>query len=253
LIDTDPDDAHRYVAEARRLGIDVKPPDIEHSQVSIDTTSGDVVFGFSNITHIGVETARYIVKLRDKYDLTSPEKLHDAIEAEWKVWNETPKDERPKKSPRQKFRSNLYEVLYDAGCWDRFEDRPISLTKRQKLEKEYLKVILTDNTSEIFEKNNTKVDDCDEYFETAEDSGVDEVRLPGVVAKVQEHHTRKDNKAMGVVTIEYEGDEIEFVVFPQQWKGSKFLWKERTPGIFDLKRSERNAEDWIFQSGTKLK
>jgi hypothetical protein len=55
---------------------------------------------------------------------------------------------------------------------------------------------------------------------------------------------------MGIVTIEFEGDEAEFVVFPKQYKSHKFLWKERTPGIFSIKKNERG---WAFESGKKLK
>lgn len=54
---------------------------------------------------------------------------------------------------------------------------------------------------------------------------------------------------MGVITIEYQGDETEFVVFPQDWRGYKFLWKERLPGIFTINQGERGL---VFKHGQKL-
>jgi hypothetical protein len=66
---------------------------------------------------------------------------------------------------------------------------------------------------------------------------------------VTEKRTKAANKAMGIATIEYEGEDAEFVIFPRQWKAYKFLWKERTPGIFVLKKNERGVN---FEEGVKL-
>jgi DNA polymerase III alpha subunit len=75
------------------------------------------------------------------------------------------------------------------------------------------------------------------------------VSMPGVVAGISEKKTKKDGKKMGIVTIEYEGHEAEFVVFPQAWRSHRFLWRERTPGLFTLKVSERGVH---FEDGIKL-
>jgi len=42
---------------------------------------------------------------------------------------------------------------------------------------------------------------------------------------------------------------VEFAVFPQQWKAYKFMWRERTPGIFTLKKSAKGIN---FEDGMKL-
>jgi hypothetical protein len=43
--------------------------------------------------------------------------------------------------------------MWQAGCWDEYIDRDLRLSERQKLEKELLGVILTDNCDEIFSRN----------------------------------------------------------------------------------------------------
>jgi DNA polymerase-3 subunit alpha len=183
LIDTNPEDAPRYVSMARRLGIRVKAPEIDRSDVNISVQDGDILFGFSNIKDIGKGTAEYICKLREKYDITAPEKMYEAIEAEWKQWDNTPEDERAAKSPRQEFRANLYEPLFDAGCWDAFEFRNLTLDQRQKYEKDLLGVILSDNTEEVFAHHSPEIDECDAYIDFLDEEGPAKVSLPGSSAE----------------------------------------------------------------------
>jgi DNA polymerase III alpha subunit len=210
---------------------------------------GDILFGFSNIKHIGKGTAQYLISLREQYDITSPERLYEVLEAKSEEWKEADPKDRPKKSPRQNFRKDLFKYLYNAGCWDTYEERKVDLKKRQEQERELLKVVLTDESEEVYTKNVDRLEDCNEYADADPESDVSALTLPGMISNVNETKTKKDGKAMGIVTIEYESDEAEFVVFPQQWKKYRFLWKERNFGVFELKKTDRGLS---FDKGVKL-
>ena len=253
-IRTNPDEAGGYVGEGRRMGVKVLTPDIIHSQTDVAVVENDIYFGFSNVKGIGRQSAQFLCDLRDKYDLSTPESLSDAIEREQDGW-ESARDEAKlegksfkSKSPRQQFRQNLIPLLEKAGAWENYEDRDITLIERQKLEKELLGVILTDNCDEIFTKNIDDLDNCDSYANLELSEG-DKVRVPGAVSSVVNKKTKKDGTAMGIVTIEYHGDSAEFVVFPREWQTYKFLWKERTPAIFTLSKSDRGIR---FEDAIKL-
>jgi DNA polymerase-3 subunit alpha len=255
-IRTNPDAAGEYVAEGRRMGINVMPPDILKSQKDIAVVDKQIVFGFFNIKGIGKNAAERIIEFREKYDITSPEKLSDAIDKEQDLWEWAKQDAKKKgepynvRSPRQTITANRIPTLYDAGAWDNYETRDISLSEKQKLERQMLGVILTDETNQIFAMNQDMVDECDEYvdLEYGEDGIV--VKLPGVVSSCVERYTKKDGRAMGIVNIEYQGEAVEFVVFPKDWDAYKFVWKEMTSGIFSLTKTEKGVK---FNDATVLR
>jgi DNA polymerase-3 subunit alpha len=234
-IRTNPKRAGEYVAEGRRLGISVLPPDIARSKADITVVDGDILFGFANVKHIGLPTAEYLCELRDRHDITGVEKLYEAIEAEWKIWDEADKETRGR-SPRQKFRQSNITHLFNAGAFDDYEERSLTLVQQQQLEKELLQVILTDTSQEILDRHADLVQECDGYGTLSNGS---QMKVPGIVSHIKRVNTKKGKRPMGIVTIEHGDSEAEFVVFPDQWKGYSFLWKERTPGIFTLKQTDR--------------
>lgn len=245
-----------YPAEARRMGIQVFPPDILRSSPDIGVEDGDILFGFGNVKHVGKGSGQYICDLRDTYDLSTPELLFDAVELEqtrWKERKERAKEEGKifkEKSPRQTLPENRIASLVQAGAWTHYEDEGVGLRETQDLEKEYLGIILTDECDEIFRQYQEDVDNCDTYVEYELGEVGDRIMLPGAVAGLDPKKTRKAGKSMGIVTIEYEGDQAEFVVFPNQWKSYKFAWKERTPALFVLSKGDRG---WKFESLDLLK
>lgn len=272
-IEDDPNRATKtagFIGEGRRRGIKVLPPDIMLSTEDITVVEGNIYFGFTNVKGIRAKvTARYIMDLRERYDVTSPEKLLAAVEIEDAAW-QLERDEAKaegrrfyKRSPRQTLQINKIQALNQAGAFDNYVDASdVPLHEKQALQKELLGVILTDECDRIFARNAERVEswvnseesvayDIDYGYEVlANDPSPGLiVSMPGVVTDIAERKTRKDGKAMGIVTIEYEGDEAEFVVFPSEWRSHKFLWRERTPGLFTLKTSERGVH---FSDGLKL-
>jgi DNA polymerase-3 subunit alpha len=254
-----------YISEARRMGIEVLPPDILVSSEAIAVHDGDIYFGFTQVAGIKAKaTARYIMGLREKYDITSPEKLTDIVETENKVWEAEAKAAREtgaafkKKSPKQFLRSNQIAALFQAGAFDAYGQRDVPLLTKQKLEKELLGVILSDQSATAFDRSGHLIEEWMEDWDGIIDGfnvlrypepGL-RVRVPGVISQIDPKVTRKDGKAMGIVTIEYEGHEAEFAVFPHPWRTYKFLWKERQAGLFELKCTDRGVH---FEDGIALK
>jgi DNA polymerase-3 subunit alpha len=253
----DKEEIGKYVSEARRMGIRVLPPDIHRSHEDIDTVDGDILFGFANVKGIGKEAARYLMKLREHYDLSSPDDFRNALETEQEKW-ESVRDlakkgeidfgeglkglvvapSATKKSPRQQFPANRVDALESAGGWG----QDGSMREIQKAEKEFLGVILTDECDEIFERCWKDIEQCDSYLDLEDAEKGNRIFLPGAVASLEPKKTRKEGKAMGIVTIEYEGDQAEFVVFPREWRQYRFAWKERTPAIFVLSKGDRGTK-----------
>lgn len=251
-IRTNSEKAGKYVSEGRRMDISILCPEIDRSLDDIALVDEDILFGFRNIKHIGPGTAKYLCELRERYDITSPSRLYAALENETKVYEEEKKEAAQsgkkftRRSPKQRFRSNLIQVLEDAGAFEKYEQRNIPLSTRQMWEKELLQVILTDETEQLFKKHTDLLKKCDDYHNTYT---AEYVTLPGVVSHIKETVTKKTKAPMAIVTIEHQGAEAEFVVFPSDWQSYEFLWKERTAGVFKLRTSERGLS---FKEGIKL-
>lgn len=247
LIKTNPDDAGNYVGEARRMSIAIEPPDILKSEAEIALVDGTIYFGFSNVKGIGKGSAEYLCQLRKKYRIGHPDNLREALEEateEWKA-KKTP----GAKSPKQKFRANCVDALVEAGAFDNYHPRTLTMSNRQAKEREYLGVVLTDNTQQAFDNNFDLLADCDSYADVLESDSIGTWTLPGVITNVKPVKAKASGKDMGIVKIEYHGDEVEFVVFPQDWTRFNFLWKERIAGVFTINRTDRG---FSFKQGIKL-
>lgn len=255
-IRTNPDDAALYVAEARRLGISINPPDIQRSEPEVTVVDDNIYFGLSNVKGIGKPSAKYIRDLAAKYKVMSSDDLRDALTLETDAWNARKKahaadNPAPFKelSPKTRCKANVIDALERVGAFDNYIERQTTLPDAQKAEKELLGIILSDNSEQTFSNNMDLVDECDDFESFVANSSGSTARLPGVVVNIRPTKTRADGKDMGIVKIEYGEDTVEFAVFPQQWAKYRFLWRERTPGIFVLKKNERGIN---FESGMKL-
>jgi DNA polymerase-3 subunit alpha len=256
-IRTNNEDRGLYVAEGRRMGVQVLPPDIRNSGVDVDVRNGDIYFGLANVKGVGKGTARYVERLVKEYDIYTRADIEIALSdktAEWEQKRDAHKEKGTGapfkvKSPRQECRSNVIDALEDAGAFDNYEERVATLSDIQKAEKELLGIILTDNSEEAFRNNDEVLADCDDYESFHNSTSEVVATLPGTIVSVRETKTRATQKEMGIVKIEWGIDTVEFAVFPQQWKAYKFMWRERTPGIFTLKKSAKGIN---FEDGIKL-
>lgn len=246
-----------YIAEARRMGIQTYGPDILNSESHVAVRDGAIYMGFSEVK--GVKTGGdIVVALRDSgHDISSPEKLFDILENESKEISKNKAKAKkagelydgPEKSMKQQLNSGKIQALLDVGAWDALGENDRSLPEKQRQEKELLGVILTDESAQILDNHREEfIDACDLYADALEgEQG--KYQLPGVVVDIRQVKSRAKQQAMGIITIEYEGDTLEFATSPQSWKTHRFLWKERACGVFEVKKTERG---YLFESGSKL-
>lgn len=255
LIKTNPDKAGDYVVEARRMKIAIESPDIMKSKAEIALVDDTIYFGFLNIKNIAKGSAVFLEDLRDQYGPTTPDEVRaalDAMSVQWKekqaAAEETGKTFK-QRSPKQIFGSNKVDALWFSGAFDNYVPRNLTLGDRQKLEQEYLGVVLTDNTQQAFENNVSLLADCDDFVEFIESESIGRATIPGVITLVKKVKTKAEGKDMAIVTMEYDGREIQFAVFPQSYTKYKWLFRERTPGIFTIGRTDRGQN---FIEGRKL-
>jgi DNA polymerase III alpha subunit len=237
---------------------------------------GRLLFGFGDIKYIA-NSGDYLVELRDDVGLTvdTPDAFRAAFaahnaefllrkknliaEGQWSA----------QRSPKQLLRNNQIDCLEKAGCWDDMGVRAITMTERQKNELEMLGVILTDNTVEVLERNAEVIaEECDSweemltpfyeknycYGEKAQDQAFYEYQVCGIVVSVLSKISNATGKPFGIVTIEYESDTVEFMVFSQKWPRFKSLFKLRTVGLFTLRHRPKGdyPEGYIYEAGRKL-
>jgi DNA polymerase-3 subunit alpha len=239
-----------YINEARSEGIEVHGPDIEYSEALINVHDGDIYFGFSDVKGVSEDGSLYLVDLREEgADISSPESLDNylgSLSAEWSKINARLKKEGKKKqegkSPKQRLNSGHITNLYTVGAWERLEGYPTPIRDLQARELEMLNVILTDDTAEILSRNSDILSELDDTYDEAlapytEDQSF---TLPGIVTQVVPTTIKNGpnkGKSMGIVTIEYQGDMLEFAVFHERWVNSQYMWNDRTSGIFKIKHS----------------
>lgn len=254
-----------YIGEARRMGITVYPPDIEHSDWGVRVRDGNIYLGFSNVKGIKEHAAKYLIELRDEdnIDISTPEAIAEYLDEKSKERTKENSARKKQglpplegKSPKQKLTSGQITALYTAGAWERLEGYPTPLRDLQAREKEMLQVIVTDDTDEIFKRNADEIQECDSYANALVEYTEDTLyTLPGVIQSVRPVKTKKDKKDMGIVTMEFEGDSIDFAVFPNEWNTHSFMWREKVCGIFRIRHSlnkQNGQTGYNFQNGFKI-
>lgn len=237
-IQTNPADVGQYIREAMLMGMKVNPPDVNNSGIEIASKDGQIWFGLRNIKWVGEDAAEWIV---ENAPYSSSDEFRNKHAAAQKAW-ETHKEG---KSPKQVLRSNVIDILIRAGAFDKIEPREISKEDLAEAEQELLGFCITDQSAEIIEKHKDRLD----FYEIPENIHTlvgGTIEIPGIVSEVKEVKTKKGS-IMGVVKIDWQGAQNEFVVF----SGSNFnqddLWgdykrwllKPGIVGIFTLKVTER--------------
>jgi DNA polymerase-3 subunit alpha len=262
-----------YVNEARRMKVDVLPPDIRLSRSLACVVNGDKIYlGFSDVKGIG-NSGPYMEKCRDEFsDISTPEAFYAEFEklnsdylklkgdrTKLLAKGETVDYEVPEKSPKQLLRANGISAIYQAGAWDSLVPSDLPMDERQKLEEELLEVILTDYTQEAFERNAEVVAKHVDEWELLKTSWSDKVDeddpedvsafvyvVPGVITGIEEKRGKTSGKKYGVITIEYEANELQFVAYNSAWRSHKFMWRMRTPGIFTIKHTPPNEFPEVY-------
>ncbi len=95
----------KAVAEARRVGLHVKPPSVNQSEAGFTVVGGDLVFGLGAIKNFGMAGAEAIVQERE---------AHGAYRGLWDFCRRIPSDKVPRAAVK---------VLAEAGAFDEFGER----------------------------------------------------------------------------------------------------------------------------------
>jgi DNA polymerase III alpha subunit len=118
--------------------------------------------------------------------------------------------------------------------------------ERAKLEEELLGIALTDPNAELIEQNKEELAKLDP-FDSAESEQKGQVIVPGVIKNVKKTKVRPNaahfaGRDMAHVTLQWEGDEVTFVAFPDAWDEYSFMLREGILGEFELKTTAKGPQ-----------
>lgn len=230
----------KFFREAKRLGIEVRLPNINTSQELIAKTGdNEITIGLSDIKFVKT-AAQWILQNRPKGGYRSYDHFIRILDDAQKAWEKEEKITRGK-SPKQTVRANVIKCLVNVGAFDSVCSRPmVSLKERAEYEKELLEVVLTDVYGEIKERNATKLVDLAEYADLESGSVCS---VPGIIKDIRKTKVKKPGiykgKDMALIDIEWEGEQTSFAVFCDQWEGMSAFVQEEQLGIFTLKATHR--------------
>jgi len=263
-IETNPKKVGVYINEARRIGIKVLPPDINRSEVCISKSGDDIVYGLRDIKGIGDRTAQWIVDNRP-YD--SPEdclakiastdkppcnrghfkKLMEAGAFDSFGYRLSP-CEKCQGEGRVKVEGSRQLIscqACDSSGWVKAEIPDLDI--RARLEEEYLGIALTDAYADLVEKYRDEIEQLDDIGLALSDEP-NEIEVPGIIKRVRKTKTRADaspafaNREMAHVTISWNGEDVTFVAFPDEFKAFSFILKENALCRFKLKTTKKGPQ-----------
>jgi DNA polymerase III subunit alpha len=237
-IQTNSADVGKYIREAALIGIKINPPDVNNSGVEIGIKDEQIWFGLKNIKWIGEDAAQWVIQNAPYTSVDSLREKHDQAQ---KIWEK----DKIGKSPRQIVRANVIETLIRAGAFDSLEPRDISKEDVAEAEQELLGFCITDQSSGIIKKHEERLNSYENPTDFENSVGLT-LDLPGIVSETKEVKTKRGS-VMGVVKIDWDGLQNEFVVFSKSDYNDDDLWgdykrwllKPGTVGIFTVKVTER--------------
>jgi len=271
-----PEKVAGYVNESRARGVAVLPPDVNRSEEVISKAGdGEIIYGLADVKGVGVASARWVVQNRP---YASPEafvqklKLQDKPACNmghFKVLMEAgafdPFGHRlrecdfdscagtgravrmvPKKSGDGEKRER-YECPECGGVGWVPCDLPTE-GKRAAAEKALLGVELTNSYEKLMKKHAKRLGKLPP-LSTVEDKefpkGETTITVAGVITDVRDivirsdAHARVAGRKMARATIQWEGEELSFAVFPDTLENYEYLVQENTLGEFTLKQSPK--------------
>ena len=129
---TSTDGLPAYIAEARRIGVPVDPPDVNRSDAIFDVVDGHIVFGFKGIKGMGDSAARAIVREREE---NGPYKdFIDFLIRVIKVKDDPSEEEKKEgKVGKTAINKKAIEVLIKCGGFDNLDkNRPTLLANLER-------------------------------------------------------------------------------------------------------------------------
>ena len=259
------------VAECRRLGIEVRPPDIEHSSLDFAPEGEAIRFGLLGVKNVGAGAAESIVAAREAGDpAASLQEFCERIDL--RLANKRVLEALAKVGALRRFGhpAQILLALDDAiaggsstqreraagqvGLFDAMPElagagipalppaTEASTRERLRWERELMGVYLSDHPMNALAPQmqpfvSTFVGDFhDESFR-------DETATLGVIVQSIRQMVTKKGAAMAIITVEDLTGTMEVVAFPQVWEATKPKWIEGE-GILVAGRTEQRGEEW---------
>lgn len=259
------------VAECRRLGIEVRPPDIEFSHLDFAPEGDAIRFGLLGVKNVGAGAAESIVAAREGGDpATSLQEFCERIDL--RLANKRVLEALAKVGALRRFGhpAQILLALDDAiaggsstqreraagqvGLFDAMPElagagipalppaTEASTRERLRWERELMGVYLSDHPMNALAPQmqpyvGTFVGDfSDETFR-------DETATLGVIVQSIRQMVTKKGAAMAIITVEDLTGTMEVVAFPQVWESTKSSWIEGE-GILVAGRTEQRGEEW---------
>ncbi|MBN2449726.1 MAG: DNA polymerase III subunit alpha, partial [Lentisphaeria bacterium] len=260
-----------FIAEARRMGIDVLPPDVNRSQMRFGVSEGKILFGLGAIKGVGSSAAESIIaRRRDGGPYGS---LPDLCERVGDALNRRVLENLVKAGACDGFglrRSQAFDLIEEAirraqhtiadrrtGQRSLFEllapedSRGLELAPKDlpeweqrellNYEKELLGFYVTGHPMDAFADllQTFQLETIAELPALANGTGT---RVGGIVSSVDIKRARRDNRPMAVLTLEGRDAEIECVVFSDRYEECGEAIKPDAAVLVEATISRREGE-----------
>ena len=160
-----------YIAEARRIGVAVDPPDVNRSDAVFDVVDGHIVFGFKGIKGMGDAAARAIVRERE---MNGPYKdFMDFLIRVMKFKPELTEEEKSeiKAAKLSPINKKAVEVLIKCGGFDNLgQNRPTLISNLERAYAYAEKIAIGNDDGQLSLFGDTDEKEYTDYiFEQVED------------------------------------------------------------------------------------
>ena len=259
------------IAECRRLGITVLPPDVDFSGLDFEPEGEAIRFGLLGIKNVGAGAAESIVAARETGDpAASLQELCERIDL--RLANKRVLEALAKVGALRRFGhpAQILLALDDAiaggssaqreravgqvGLFDAMPElagagivslpnaAEASTRERLRWERELMGVYLSDHPMNALAPAmqpyvDTMIGDFDE------ESFADETATLGAIVQSIRPMVTKKGTSMAIVTIEDLTGSMEAVVFSQVWEATKDAWVEGE-GVLVAGRADQRGEQW---------
>ena len=259
------------IAECRRLGIPVLPPDVDFSNLDFEPEGEAIRFGLLGIKNVGATAAESIVAAREAGEqAASLQEFCERIDL--RLANKRVLEALAKVGALRRFGhpAQILLALDDAisggssaqreraagqvGLFDAMPElagagipalphvTEASTRERLRWERELMGVYLSDHPM------NALAPAMQPYVGTfvgdfSDESYSDETATLGAIVLSIRQMVTKKGASMAIVTVEDLTGSMEVVVFPQVWESTKSSWIEGE-GILIAGRTEQRGEEW---------
>lgn len=262
-----------YVMEAQRMGVEVVPPDIMLSQGAVSKVDGKIMYGLTNIKGVKDAAANWIV---DNRPYESPEDFVVMMKSDDAKTIVNGRKAAPIKSNHLDalmdagaFDGFGYRLTKCRRCEGKGRVR-IDPTKRilddcpdctlgyartdvpdvwgkAALEEEFLGISLSDPHADLIRKFRTQLDALDPIYSADDRDAENTVTVPGLITQVDKKTATWKQKPgaptdWAHVTIRWQGEEVRFAAFPNQFKTYGHMLRPDVLGKFTVKTGPKGPQ-----------